>query len=155
MAKIWVFHGPNINLLGQREPRHYGTRTLAEINQALVDMAAKASVSIECRQTNHEGDLIDWIHSLSPDDFLLLNPGAWTHSSYAIRDAIAAVKVPTIEIHLSNIHAREEFRSRSLIAPVCLGQISGLGADSYRMGMFYALEYLQKREAEKAIASQQ
>ncbi|MHB1653773.1 MAG: type II 3-dehydroquinate dehydratase [Desulfitobacteriaceae bacterium] len=153
MLKIYVFHGPNLNLLGQREPTHYGSRTLVEINTDLVQMASEAGIVAECRQTNHEGDLIDWIHSLTPEDFLLLNPGAWTHSSYAIRDALSAVRVPALEIHLSNVHAREEFRARSLIAPICLGQISGLGADSYRLGMNFAIEYIIKRQGSERSLS--
>ncbi|MDQ7095773.1 type II 3-dehydroquinate dehydratase [Desulfosporosinus sp. PR] len=148
MATIWVFHGPNLNLLGVREPQHYGSRTLAEINQEMLEIAKSAGLNAECRQTNHEGDLIDWIQALTPADFLILNPGAWTHTSYAIRDAISAVKVPVVEVHLSNIHAREAFRSSSLIAPVCLGQISGLGADGYALAMRYAIDYQIRREKE-------
>ncbi|HBW36202.1 type II 3-dehydroquinate dehydratase [Desulfosporosinus sp. BICA1-9] len=146
MASIWVFHGPNINLLGLREPEHYGSRTLAEINKEALETANLAGMKAECRQTNHEGELLDWIQGLSPDDFLILNPGAWTHTSYAIRDAISAVKVPTVEVHLSNIHAREAFRTNSLIAPVCIGQVSGLGADGYVLAMRYAVDY-QGRKA--------
>ena len=146
MASIWVFHGPNINLLGLREPEHYGSRTLAEINKEALETANLAGMKAECRQTNHEGELLDWIQALSSDDFLILNPGAWTHTSYAIRDAISAVKVPTVEVHLSNIHAREAFRANSLIAPVCIGQVSGLGADGHVLAMRYAVEY-QGRKA--------
>ncbi len=146
MASIWVFHGPNLNLLGLREPEHYGSRTLAEINQELLRIANEAELNVECRQTNHEGVLLDWIQALTPADFLILNPGAWTHTSYAIRDAISAVKVPTIEVHLSNIHAREAFRANSLIAPVSIGQISGLGAEGYGLAMRYAIAYQGKRE---------
>lgn len=146
MASIWVFHGPNINLLGLREPEHYGSHTLAEINKEALETANLAGMKAECRQTNHEGELLDWIQALSSDDFLILNPGAWTHTSYAIRDAISAVKVPTVEVHLSNIHAREAFRANSLIAPVCIGQVSGLGADGYVLAMRYAVEY-QGRKA--------
>ncbi|MDP4125817.1 MAG: type II 3-dehydroquinate dehydratase [Bacillota bacterium] len=145
MARIWVFHGPNLNLLGLREPEHYGTRTLAEINQDMLGTAHQKGINVECRQTNHEGDLIDWIQDLTPDDFLILNPGAWTHTSYAIRDAIGGVKVPTLEVHLSNIHAREAFRANSVIAPVCIGQISGLGAEGYVLAMRYAIDYQLRR----------
>lgn len=148
MASIWVFHGPNLNLLGLREPEHYGSRTLAEINQEVLAVANQVGITAECRQTNHEGDLLDWIQALTPADFLILNPGAWTHTSYAIRDAISAVRVPTLEVHLSNIHAREAFRANSVIAPVCIGQVSGLGADSYVLAMRYALDYLGRREKE-------
>lgn len=145
MASIWVFHGPNLNLLGLREPEHYGTRTLAEINQDVSEAAGQVEISVECRQTNHEGDLLDWIQALTPDDFLILNPGAWTHTSYAIRDAISSVKVPTLEVHLSNIHAREAFRANSVIAPVCIGQVSGLGAEGYVLAMRYAIDYQARK----------
>ena len=146
MASIWVFHGPNLNLLGLREPEHYGSRTLAEINQEAVETANQVGINAECRQTNHEGDLLDWIQALTSDDFLILNPGAWTHTSYAIRDAIRAVGVPTVEVHLSNIHAREAFRANSVIAPVCIGQVSGLGADGYVLAMRYAIDYQNHRK---------
>ncbi len=152
MASIWVFHGPNLNLVGLREPEHYGSHTLLEINQEIVQTANQVGMIAECRQTNHEGDLIDWIQALSPEDFLILNPGAWTHTSYAIRDAIKAVSVPTVEVHLSNIHAREAFRANSVIAPVCIGQVSGLGADGYILALRYAIDY-QNRHSEKVIES--
>ncbi|HZK53197.1 MAG TPA: type II 3-dehydroquinate dehydratase [Desulfosporosinus sp.] len=145
MNKIWIFHGPNLNMLGLREPEHYGARTLSEINQEVMDLANEVGIDAECRQTNHEGDLIDWIQGLTSEDFLILNPGAWTHTSYAIRDAISAVKVPTVEVHLSNIHAREAFRANSVMAPVCIGQVSGLGAEGYVLAMRYALNYHGKR----------
>lgn len=145
MSKIWVLNGPNLNLLGLREPEHYGSRTLAEINQEILSIANQADVNTEFRQTNHEGVLIDWIQALTPADFLILNPGAWTHTSYAVRDAISAVKVPALEVHLSNIHAREAFRTNSLIAPVCIGQISGLGAEGYELAMQYAIAYQKRR----------
>lgn len=145
MASIWVFHGPNLNLLGLREPEHYGTRTLAEINKDVSDAAGSVGIKVECRQTNHEGDLLDWIQALTSADFLILNPGAWTHTSYAIRDAISSVKVPTLEVHLSNIHAREAFRANSVIAPVCIGQISGLGAEGYILAIRYAIDYQNHR----------
>ncbi|MFZ3132153.1 MAG: type II 3-dehydroquinate dehydratase [Desulfosporosinus sp.] len=146
MAGIWIFHGPNLNLLGLREPEHYGSRTLAEINQEVLATANLAGINAECRQTNHEGELLDWIQALTADDFLILNPGAWTHTSYAMRDAISAVRVPTVEVHLSNIHAREAFRANSVIAPVCIGQVSGLGADGYFLAMSYAIAYQDRRE---------
>lgn len=146
MSKIWVFHGPNLNLLGQREPKHYGKITLTEINEHLQEMGRGFGVAVECRQTNHEGQLVDWIQELTGRDFLLLNAGAWTHYSYAIRDALAGVEVPTLEIHLSNIHAREEFRQHSVLAPVCRGQISGLGANSYYLGLQYAIDYLRENK---------
>lgn len=146
MASIWIFNGPNLNLLGLREPEHYGSHTLAEINQEIIATANQVGITAECRQTNHEGDLIDWIQTLTADDFLILNPGAWTHTSYAIRDAIRGVGVPTVEVHLSNIHAREAFRANSVIAPVCIGQVSGLGADGYVLAMRYAIDYQARRK---------
>jgi 3-dehydroquinate dehydratase-2 len=144
MRKIWVLHGANLNLLGTREPDHYGTQTLDEINQLLLQISEKAGYPIQVEQSNFEGEIIQWIHQMDPQDFLIINPGAWTHYSYAIRDAIAGVKVPTIEVHLSNIHAREEFRKNSVIAPVCFGQISGLGMKSYSLAMTYAIEFLRE-----------
>ena len=149
MGKIWVLNGPNLNLVGSREPHHYGSRSLADIEQELCGLADGSGVGIECRQTNHEGVMLDWIQALGPQDFLILNAGAWTHSSYALRDAISGVKVPALEVHLSNIHAREEFRHHSVIAPVCLGQISGLGAYSYLLALRYALEYLKNRDVKE------
>ncbi|BAE84167.1 3-dehydroquinate dehydratase [Desulfitobacterium sp. LBE] len=145
MGKIWVLHGPNLNLLGRREPDKYGTQTLDEINNELLHKAHTAGIPIQVEQTNFEGELIQWIHSMGPDDFLIINPGAWTHYSYAVRDAITSVQVPTIEVHLSNIHAREEFRKTSVIAPVCCGQISGLGGKSYSLALDYALEALTQK----------
>lgn len=143
MSKIWVLHGANMNLLGRREPDKYGTQTLDEINQELQQMAEDAGITIQVEQSNFEGELIQWIHQMNQQDFLIINPGAWTHYSYAIRDAIAGVQVPTIEVHLSNIHVREEFRKNSVIAPVCIGQISGLGRKSYALAMNYAIEFLE------------
>ncbi|SHN78595.1 type II 3-dehydroquinate dehydratase [Desulfitobacterium chlororespirans] len=145
MGKIWVLHGPNLNLLGRREPDKYGTQTLDDINKELLHKAHTAGIPIQVEQTNFEGELIQWIHSMGPDDFLIINPGAWTHYSYAVRDAIIGVQVPAIEVHLSNIHAREEFRKTSVIAPVCRGQISGLGGKSYSLAMDYALEALTQK----------
>ena len=145
MGKIWVLHGPNLNLLGRREPDKYGTQTLDEINNELLHKAYTAGIPIQVEQTNFEGELIQWIHSMGPDDFLIINPGAWTHYSYAVRDAIIGVQVPAIEVHLSNIHAREEFRKTSVIAPVCRGQISGLGGKSYSLALDYALEALTQK----------
>lgn len=144
MGKIIVLNGPNLNLLGLREPDHYGRRSLAEITRELQNSASAEGMVLEARQTNHEGVMLDWIHELTPADFLIINPGAWTHTSYALRDAIAGVKVPAVEIHLSNIHAREEFRRHSLTAPVCLGQISGLGEKGYFLALMYAVNYLKQ-----------
>jgi len=146
MAKILVCHGPNLNLLGRREPEVYGNTTLEEINERLVEMGNKAAVKVECKQSNHEGDLLDWIQSLESDDVLIINAGALTHTSYALRDAIAAVNVRCIEVHLSNIYAREEFRHRSVIAPVCIGQITGFGAASYYLAMEYAIKLITENQ---------
>lgn len=149
MGKIWVLHGANLNLLGQREPEQYGTQTLDEINTELRTICEKAEVPLQIGQSNFEGEIIQWIHQMSPQDFLIINPGAWTHYSYAIRDAIAGVKVPTIEVHLSNVHAREAFRQNSVIAPVCIGQISGLGRKSYTLALRYAMEWMQNSSGKR------
>lgn len=136
LAKVLVLNGPNLNLLGTREPDVYGQVTLELINGQLALLAGDLGLELEFFQSNHEGQLIDRIHQcFSTIDGILFNPGAYTHYSLAIRDAIAAVSVPCIEVHLSNIHAREEFRRKSVIAPVCIGQISGLGSDSYLLGL--------------------
>lgn len=132
MRKILVIHGPNLNLLGEREPGVYGTDTFDSINSEIVELAVKKGMFCEIFQSNHEGEIIDQLH-LARKSFngVILNAGAYTHYSYAIRDAIAAIKIPVIEVHLSNIHARDEFRHNSVIAPVCAGQIAGFGKDSY------------------------
>ena len=137
MKKIRVIHGPNLNLLGQREKNIYGDATLAEINQKLEDIAKENKVAVEILQSNHEGEIVDVIGKTTVDHFdaILINPAAYTHTSVAIRDAIAAVDIPAVEIHLSNIYAREDFRHTSLIAPVCHGQISGFGVESYFLGL--------------------
>ncbi len=139
MEKILVIHGPNLNMLGLREPELYGHLSLEEINQKLLETAKEAGFELEIYQSNHEGDLVSKIQSSisSPVKGIILNAAAYTHSSIAIRDAIAAIKVPVIEVHLSNIHAREEFRHKSLIAAVCKGQISGFGAQSYILALKY------------------
>lgn len=133
---ILFLNGPNLNLLGQREPEIYGSTTLADIERLVRDEAGKLDVDIEFRQSNHEGEIVEEIHKATGTfDVIVVNAGAYTHTSVAIRDAIAATKVPAIEIHLSNIYAREEFRHRSMIAPVCHGQISGFGQDSYVLAL--------------------
>ena len=132
MGKILVLNGPNLNLLGTREPEIYGSLTLEDINERLRRRAEAAGLDMECLQSNHEGVLVDAIQAARGRvDYIILNAAAFTHYSIAIRDAIAAVDVPVIEVHLSNIHQREDFRHKSVIAPVVLGQIAGLGAESY------------------------
>lgn len=129
---ILVLNGPNLNLLGQREPEHYGVKTLREINEIIAGEAEKIGVSVDFMQTNYEGELIENIHKgIDNYDGIIINPGAFTHYSYAVRDAVASVDIPAVEVHLSNIHAREEFRRQSVIAPVCEGQVSGFGSYSY------------------------
>lgn len=134
--KILYLNGPNLNLLGQREPQVYGRATLAEIEARVRAQAKKRKVVVDFRQSNLEGQLVSWIQEAKGKwDVIVLNAAAYTHTSIALRDAIAAAGVPTIEIHLSNVHAREDFRHKSLIAPVCLGQILGFGADSYLLAL--------------------
>jgi 3-dehydroquinate dehydratase-2 len=134
--RILFLNGPNLNLLGTREPEKYGRTTLAEIEARVRKRAGELGAVIEFRQTNLEGELVNWIQEAKGKfDWIVLNAAAYTHTSIALRDAIAAVQVPTIEIHLSNVHAREEFRHKSLIAPVCRGQITGFGPHSYLLGL--------------------
>ena len=134
--KVLFLNGPNLNLLGQREPEVYGRSTLADIEAKLRARAQKLKVDVDFRQSNLEGELVDWIQQAKGQfDVIVLNAAAYAHTSIALRDAIVAAGVPTVEIHLSNIHAREEFRHKSLIAPVCRGQILGFGADSYLLAL--------------------
>ena len=134
--KILFLNGPNLNLLGKREPDVYGHATLADIETEVRERAKDLGVEVDFRQSNLEGELVDWIQEAKGNfDVIVLNAAAYTHTSVALRDAIAAVEVPTIEIHLSNIHAREKFRQKSLIAPVCCGQISGFGQKSYILAL--------------------
>ncbi len=143
--KIIVLHGPNLNLLGQREPEVYGTLTLAEINQAIGSLAGELGCGVDFFQSNSEGTLIDTIHAAScVYDGILINPAAYTHTSIALRDALASVGLPFVEVHLSNIHKREEFRHVSMTAPLAIGQICGFGCDSYLLGLRAIFSHLKK-----------
>jgi 3-dehydroquinate dehydratase II len=143
MKKILVLHGPNLNLLGSREPDVYGHQTLADINQRLVSQAKSANATAECFQTNDEGALIDRIHQAKKDgvDFIIINPAAFTHTSIALRDALAGVAIPFIEVHLSNVHAREAFRHQSYVSALAVGVVTGLGATGYELALTYALSH--------------
>src|SRR5436190_12612032 len=141
--KILFLNGPNLNLLGQREPDVYGRASLADIETQVRERARQLKADVDFRQTNVEGELVGWIQQAKgAADLIVLNAAAYTHTSIALRDAISAVGIPTIEIHLSNIHAREEFRHKSLIAPVCIGQICGFGAYSYVLGLEAAVNVI-------------
>ena len=143
MKKILVIHGPNLHLLGTREPAIYGKTTLAQINNALKKAALKEKVKLTIAQSNHEGEIVDLITGgRNKFDGIVINPAAYTHTSVAIRDAIAASGIPTVEVHLSNIHTREEFRHKSLISPVARGTIMGFGAQSYTLGLRALLDLL-------------
>lgn len=139
--RVLVLNGPNLNLLGTRKPEIYGTTTLADIERMMRERAAELGIEMDFMQTNYEGELVEAIQKAKGKyQYLLLNAAAYTHTSVAIRDAIEAVELPAVEIHLSNIHAREEFRHHSLIAPVCVGQICGFGAKSYLLALQYVAE---------------
>jgi 3-dehydroquinate dehydratase-2 len=134
--KILVLHGPNLNLLGKREPKIYGRLTLEQINRKIQTLAAELGVEVEARQSNSEGELVDWIQQAAEEfGALVINAGAYTHSSIALRDALTAAGIPAVEVHLSNIYKREEFRKRSLIADAVVGQITGFGVNSYLLGL--------------------
>lgn len=132
-----VLHGPNLNLLGTREPDVYGRGSLAEVDRMIREHARRRSIAVTCRQSNHEGQLVDWLQSAERDGFfgVVFNPGAFTHYSIALRDAVAATALPVVEVHLSNVHGREEFRRHSVIAATARGQISGFGPHSYLLGL--------------------
>lgn len=144
---LLVLHGPNLNLLGKREPHIYGSVTLEEINHFLVKEAERLGATVVCFQSNHEGVLVDKIQeALGLYQGIIINAGAYTHTSVAIRDAIAAVKIPTVEVHLSNIYQRESFRHHSYIAPIAIGQISGFGPNSYQLGLQALIDYLRQNQ---------
>ena len=138
---ILVLHGPNLNLLGEREPQHYGKQTLEDIDQVLKTIASAKAIKLETMQSNSEGDLVNKIQSLHKDkiDFLIINPAAYTHTSVAMRDALSAVKVPFIEVHLSNVYAREPFRHHSYFSDIAVAVISGLGAEGYIAAINFAI----------------
>ena len=147
MKKILVIHGPNLDLLGQREPGVYGKATLKQINGELSKIAKAEKIALETFQSNHEGEIVEKIGKAKGKfDCIVINPAAYTHTSVAIRDAISAVSIPVVEVHLSNIYAREEFRHTSLISPVAVGQVSGFGVDSYRLGLKAAIEIAKKKK---------
>lgn len=146
--KILILHGPNLGMLGKREPEHYGTMTLADINEAIANAATSRGVGTAFCQSNHEGVLIDNILA-APDngfDGIIINPAAYTHTSVAILDAIRAIAIPVVEVHLSNIHSREEYRHRSVTAPACAGVIAGFGADSYLLALNAIISCIEKKK---------
>jgi 3-dehydroquinate dehydratase-2 len=144
---VLVLHGPNLNLLGSREPKHYGLATLDDINRALVSRGETVGTQVETFQHNHEGALIDRVHQAARDhvDFIVINPAGYTHTSVALRDALAATAIPFVEVHLSNIYARETFRHHSYFSDLAVGVVSGLGAHGYELALEYALRHLQNR----------
>lgn len=143
--RVLVIHGPNLNLLGEREPQIYGTQTLADINTMLEALAGELDVELQCVQHNSEGAIIDELHAArSTYDAVVINPGAYSHYSYAIADAVSAIRIPVVEAHLSNIAAREEFRRTSVIAAACKGSIAGFGAQSYALALRAAVDFARR-----------
>jgi len=145
-VRVLVLSGPNLDRLGKREPEIYGSTTLAQIHQLLADAARARGAGVDCRQSNHEGVLIDWLGAAGDEGFsgILLNPGALTHTSYALYDALKGSSLPTIEVHISNPDAREEFRKNSVIAPACVGKVAGFGAASYSLALSGLLDRLSQ-----------
>ncbi|KOO43956.1 type II 3-dehydroquinate dehydratase [Priestia koreensis] len=149
MKRLLVINGPNLNRLGVREPGIYGGETLATLESGLQLVAEREGINLETFQSNHEGAIIDQLHAADTDyDGVIINPGAFTHYSYAIRDAIAGISTPVLEVHISNVHAREEFRHHSVTAPVSIGQIVGLGFYGYELGLLAMLQHLRGKENE-------
>lgn len=149
MKNVLVLHGVNLNMFGKRDAAQYGTLTLAQIDSQIEKLANKLGVGTECFQTNHEGAMVEKIHQArdAAIDAVIINAGAWTHYSYAIADALAILDVPVVEVHMSNIHAREKFRHRSVIAPLCAGQIAGFGLDSYLLGLRAAYNLIKEGDS--------
>jgi 3-dehydroquinate dehydratase-2 len=147
---ILVLNGPNLNLLGTREPGHYGAETLADINQKLISLADSLGVELTTLQSNHEGELVEHIQKAGEDgiDAIIINPAAYTHTSVAIRDALLAIRIPFVEVHLSNIHKREEFRHRSLLVDAAVGTVAGFGPSSYTMALRGIIAHLQHKQGE-------
>lgn len=151
MMRILVLHGPNLNMLGVREQETYGDETLQAINDRLMELAKAEGAALEARHSNVEGELVSWIQEARGRfDAIVINPAAYTHTSVALRDAVLSVTVPTVEVHLSNIHQREEFRQRSYLAGVAIGQISGFGALSYELGVRAAIDHVRKAGDEQS-----
>lgn len=152
-VKVLVLSGPNLDRLGRREPHIYGSVTLGEIHRLLEERAARTNTAVDCRQSNHEGDLVGWIGRAEDEGFdgILFNPGAFTHTSFALYDAIKGSGVPTIELHLSNPDAREEFRRRSRVAPACVGRIAGFGATSYLLALDAILDVVERRRSRALV----
>ena len=145
MLSVLVLHGPNLNLLGLREPGVYGSTTMEDINTRMIELGSELGIEVRCFQSNHEGGLIDALHDARNwASGVVFNPGGYTHTSVALRDAISAINLPVVEVHISNVHAREEFRHKSMISAVCAGTISGLGVDSYLLGLRGLAEKIKK-----------
>jgi len=144
--RIAVFHGPNLNLLGTREPQVYGKVTLEDIDKMLEDQAEQASVDIVCRQSNSESELIDWIQQSTNVNFIIINPAAYTHTSVGLRDALSAIGIPFIEVHLSNVHAREAFRRHSYFSDIATAVITGLGYRGYGYALDFAVNYINSKD---------
>lgn len=146
MGNLLLLNGPNLNRLGKREPDIYGRETLTDIEKRLKNIATEKGMTLHTKQSNHEGTLIDWIHEADGTyEGIIFNPGAYTHTSIALRDAISSVSLPVIEVHLSNVHQRESFRHHSILAPVCVGQIVGLGSKGYELALLYLVDQLRGR----------